>query len=92
MKNGILINVTGKPVFQTHLSWTYQEFTDKGQSYIVLYELVKATYKHPEAPDHAVIERIEHREIKRCLKTESNAAPIMLLKYALEYCTQIFKP
>lgn len=81
----MLLCITEKPVSQRHISWSYREDCE----YIMLDEIVENTYRHPEVPELATIPLIERFEVKRLKKIDSKAASIMLLKNALDNCTQV---
>jgi len=76
----IIINIAEEPTSKKHISWTYEERGDD----IILYEIVECSYKHPQAPEHATIQRIELERKFECKKTSIHASAILLLKNALD--------
>ena len=91
MGGNILICVTDKSVFKKHISWSYWEYSDSDGEHIALYEVVENSYKHPDAPDLAVIQQVDLERTGDYKVTDIKAAPILLLKNALDNCSLIFK-
>ena len=77
MAKNLVIN--GDPVKEKHLCY-YTERDDVKT--ISLYEVVKATYPHPDAPEHATVECVETRFRKSCKAYASSGAPLVLLEAA----------
>ncbi|MFW6046311.1 MAG: hypothetical protein ACOCP4_00710 [Candidatus Woesearchaeota archaeon] len=75
----IVFNITHELVYQKHISWTVGEDGDT----MILYEIVENYYPHPQAPDDALISKIEFVERKR-VSNEIEKAPLKILKNALD--------
>jgi hypothetical protein len=83
----ILICVTEEPTSQKHISWSYREGFDNDRAYLILSEIVENSYRHPQAPEHATINKIEEIDKERYDLPTFKAAPVLLLKNALDNCS-----
>lgn len=87
MRN-ILINVTTEPITlltKNHISWDIAIKEDK----IVLYEVAKFIYRF-SSPQFATISQIERHEVLSCKHIDKDAAPLFLLKNALDNVSNFF--
>jgi hypothetical protein len=81
-----LLNTTEEPVLKKHISWTVEEYQDL----IILFEIEECCYKHPEAPENALIQRIEKNERIRYHKLSAAASPLFVLEHTLNTITGLF--
>uniref|UniRef100_A0A6M3LHN8 Uncharacterized protein n=1 Tax=viral metagenome TaxID=1070528 RepID=A0A6M3LHN8_9ZZZZ len=76
----ILINITTEPIKYKHISWNVEI---RGRE-IILYQIVENIYKHPDAPEHATISKIEEEKVLSYNIIDKKAASLFLLKNALD--------
>lgn len=85
MKN-FLLNTTEEPVKRRHISWSIKTEPES----IILYEIEECYYRHPQAPNDAIIGRIEENERIRCHLQSAAASPLLVLLHTLNTITTIF--
>ena len=83
----ITINEEEFPERIYHVGYRIRE---KG-GYIILDEIVECYYIHPESKDHALIPKIEVRERRKFLRNQEKAAPLFLLKHAINNIHLMFE-
>jgi hypothetical protein len=85
----ILLNVTSDPVKIKHISWRVER--DTIHNTITLYEIRECYYPHPQAPDHALIQRLEENNLLQVLLNSPEGASLKILEYALANTTLMVK-
>ena len=76
----IIINVSEEVIKEKHICYFTQIKECEGK--IALYEVYEAFYKHPEAPEQALIQRIETRVIAAFNRNSVKASNLILLEAA----------
>ena len=79
----VLINITAEPIKVNHISW----FTvkDNIKDEIELFEVIELFYPHPDAPEHATIQQLDTRFVKKVSRLRlRDACNLILLEAALE--------
>lgn len=89
--NIIIINEEEKPIKKRHIGWTYRVDPSSTMGDLILIEIVECYYKHPEAPENALIQKIELIDIDKIKYIEEKAAPLHLLKNASENISLIYE-
>lgn len=85
----ILLNVTGDPIKKKHISWRVER--DTTHNTITLYEIQECHYPHPQAPDQALIQRLEENCLLQVPLNSFEAASLQILEYALANTTFMVK-
>jgi hypothetical protein len=81
------INIEEQPVKTRHICW----FIRRTERDIILCEVVESSYRHPEAPEHALISRIETEDRAAFNLSEAKAAPLLLLEQIQTTNSLLFK-
>ena len=68
--------INEKPISEEHVAW----FTSGDSRTIRLHEVVKAFYRHPDAPEHALVPVLEERFHGEKLRVAHEAAAWVLLE------------
>lgn len=83
-KSMIIININEKPVKEKHICYYTTKSgpdTDNPKN-IFLWEVYEAYYRHPDAPEHALIQTIETRLIKQENRFSISGASCVVLEAA----------
>jgi len=83
----IIINNDQELLGFRHISYYVKQ---RGQI-IELHEIYEAKYKHPQAPEHAIITDIEEVLVSEYNIHSEDAAPLLLLKNALDNIDLVLK-
>jgi len=83
----IIINIVEEPVSRKHISYSVKSFDDT----ISLCEVEEVSYIHPDSQGMATISRIEENDICTYKKWDERAAPLFLLKHAINNIDIIYK-
>ena len=73
--------INENPVSEEHVAWLTEKSLSSADA-IVLHEVVRAFYRHPDAPEHALIPVIELRSIGEERRVAPEAAAWILLEAA----------
>ena len=79
-----IIVINTEPIKEEHVTYYVKDEHKLEGINRVLYEIVKCTYNHPDAPEHAVIHVLEERRRKSVPFMARAAAPMTLLMSAEE--------
>lgn len=71
------INTEDVPVKTNHISYTIADCSDGD---IELIQIVEEYYKHPEAPESALLPILKLRSIRKHHRLSKEAAPLILLE------------
>lgn len=79
----VMFNMTEAPIKVEHVAWNVVMDGSVGnnETYI-LYEIVKATYRHPDAKDNMTVVNLEEHNRGKVKATDLNASPYIVMYHA----------
>lgn len=80
----LLINTDSEPVRRMHIAYAVDRAYAGSVRVLRLIAVEECFYPHPEAPEHALVQRIETRIVMECAEGTAKAAPLFLLWNAQE--------
>lgn len=83
----VIINIDKSPVKREHISYGISCYGPN----ITLKEIENVFYEHPDSQGMALIQRIEERVICTYNKGQIEAAPLLLLKNALDNISLLYE-
>jgi hypothetical protein len=75
----VMFNMTEAPIKTEHVAWNVTKELDNKYR---LYEIVRVTYRHPDAKDLATVVNLEERLRGEVDATQAASAPYVLMYHA----------
>lgn len=86
----ILINNSELPQKEVTLGYIVKRRKELESEKIVLFRVSEKSYRHPDAPDDALIKKIEFDEVFSAYPNQVLAAPLKLIEVAQENLKIVF--
>lgn len=80
----MLFVINEDPVSTKHISWFTKPHADSDGMFIQLFEVVESSYRHPQAPGHAIIKVVEMKFRDKASRLSDKAATWILLEASLK--------
>jgi hypothetical protein len=78
----VMFNITELPLKEEHVAWNVVKDGELGEESYVLYEIVKATYRHPDAKYDMTISNLEERCRGKMDSRALHASPYIVFYHA----------
>lgn len=78
--NGVYFNITEEPLETKHVCYTIGRQSEINKEVLLLIEVVEETYRHPEAPDYALITRYNTKVVDEANANSFKAAGWVVLE------------
>jgi len=78
----VMFNMTEPPIKEEHVAWNVVKDGEGPTESYILYEIVKATYRHPDAKDVATVVNLEERNRGKMDSRALNASPYIVMYHA----------
>lgn len=87
----VMFNMTEPPIKEEHVAWNVEKKGGGDQTCYVLSEIVKATYRHPDARDVAVVTNLEVRDRGKVMDHQLIASPYVIMYHAQQTVAMVAK-
>jgi hypothetical protein len=78
----VMFNITELPIKEEHMAWNVVKDGEQGEESYILYEIVKATYRHPDAKYDVTITNLEERCRGKMDSRALHASPYIVFYHA----------
>jgi hypothetical protein len=87
----VLFNMTELPIREEHVAWNVTKESKEGVEVYRLTEIVKATYRHPQAPNDMNVSNLEERQRGFVNANALMASPYVLMFHAQQNVATVAK-